>query len=39
MKHKPDTRLLVLEDATHFLAMERPEIVREEIERMTATVV
>ena len=39
MKHKPDTRLLVLEDATHFLAMERPEIVREEIERMVATAV
>jgi pimeloyl-ACP methyl ester carboxylesterase len=39
MKHKPDTRLLVLKDATHFLAMERPEIVREEIERMVETVV
>lgn len=36
MKHKPDTRLLVLEDATHFLAMEQPEVVREEIERAAA---
>ena len=38
MKCQPGTRLLVLEDATHFLAMEQPEIVREEIERMVATV-
>ena len=39
MRCQPGTRLLVLEDASHFLAMERPEIVREEIERMVATVV
>ena len=38
MKCQPGTRLIVLEDATHFLAMEQPEIVREEIERMVATV-
>lgn len=34
MRCKPDTRLLILEDVTHFMAMERPEVVREEIERM-----
>ena len=39
MECQPSARLLVLEDATHFLAMERPEIVREEIERMVETVV
>jgi pimeloyl-ACP methyl ester carboxylesterase len=39
MRCQPATRLLVLEDATHFLAMERPEIVREEIERMVEAVV
>lgn len=38
MKHQPGTRLLVLDDATHFLAMEQPDVVREEIERMVATV-
>jgi pimeloyl-ACP methyl ester carboxylesterase len=38
MKHQPGTRLLVLDDATHFLAMEHPAVVREEIERMVATV-
>ena len=38
MRCRPDARLLVLEDATHFLAMERPEIVREEIERMVERV-
>ena len=36
-KHKPDTRLLILEEATHFLTMEHPEIVRAEIERMAET--
>ncbi len=36
MKHQPHARLLVLQDATHFLAMERPEIVRAEIERMAS---
>ncbi len=38
MKCQPGARLLVLEDATHFLAMERPEIIREEIERMVERV-
>ena len=38
MKRQPGTRLLVLDDATHFLAMERPAVVREEIERMVSTV-
>lgn len=38
MKHQPGTRLLVLDDATHFLAMEQPDVVREEIERMVASV-
>lgn len=33
MKHKPETRLLVLEDTTHFLPMERPDVVVAEIER------
>jgi len=39
MSHQPSTRLLVLEDATHFLAMEQPEVVREEIERMVASAI
>lgn len=34
MKHKPDARLVVLDEATHFLAMEHPDVVRAEIERM-----
>lgn len=34
MRCRRDTRLLVLEDATHFIPMERPEVVVEEIERM-----
>lgn len=34
MRCRPETRLLVLEDATHFIPMERPEVVAEEIERM-----
>ena len=38
MQCQPGARLLVLDDATHFLAMERPEIVREEIERIVETV-
>jgi hypothetical protein len=29
---------LLLEDATHFMAMERPDIVVEEIDRMAETV-
>lgn len=36
MKCQPGTRLLVLKDATHFLAMESPEVVRSEIERMAS---
>jgi pimeloyl-ACP methyl ester carboxylesterase len=38
MRTQPGSRLLVLRDATHFLAMEQPDVVREEIERMVATV-
>jgi pimeloyl-ACP methyl ester carboxylesterase len=38
MRCQPDTRLLILEDVTHFMAMERPEIAVEEIERMAQTV-
>jgi pimeloyl-ACP methyl ester carboxylesterase len=38
MRCKPDTRLLVLDDVTHFMAMERPDIVVEEIERMANAV-
>jgi pimeloyl-ACP methyl ester carboxylesterase len=38
MRCRPETRLLVLEDATHFMAMERPEIVVEELERMAELV-
>ncbi len=34
MRCRPETRLLVLEDVTHFMAMERPDIVVEELERM-----
>jgi pimeloyl-ACP methyl ester carboxylesterase len=36
MRCQPGTRLLVLNDATHFLAMESPEVVRSEIERMAS---
>ena len=38
MRCQPDTRLLILEEATHFMTMERPEIARAEIERMAETV-
>ena len=38
MTHQPGTRLRVLRDATHFLAMEQPDVIRDEIERMVATV-
>jgi pimeloyl-ACP methyl ester carboxylesterase len=31
---QPGTRLLILEDATHFMTMERPEVARAEIEQM-----
>lgn len=38
MRTKPDTRLRLLEDATHFIPMEHPDIVVEEIERMAELV-
>jgi len=38
MRCRPETRLLVLDDVTHFMAMERPDIVVEEIERMAQLV-
>lgn len=38
MRIRPDIRLLVFERATHFLVMEQPETIREEIERMVADV-
>ncbi|MFW2387545.1 MAG: alpha/beta fold hydrolase [Polyangiales bacterium] len=38
MRCRPDTRLLILEDATHFIPMEHPDIVVEEIERMAGLV-
>jgi pimeloyl-ACP methyl ester carboxylesterase len=38
MRHQPGTRLLVLHDSTHFLVMEQPDVVRDEIERMVAAV-
>ena len=36
MRCRPETRLLVLEEATHFIPMEHPDIVVQEIERMAA---
>lgn len=33
MRARPDTRLLALEDASHFMTMERPDLVRDEIHR------
>lgn len=38
MRCRPETRLLVLEDVTHFMVMERPDVVVEEIERMAGLV-
>jgi pimeloyl-ACP methyl ester carboxylesterase len=38
MRCRPDTRLLILEDASHFMTMEHPEIARAEIERVAETV-
>jgi pimeloyl-ACP methyl ester carboxylesterase len=38
LKTKPSTRAVILEDATHFLAMERPDVVKAEIERMAEKV-
>lgn len=37
MECQPGTRLLILEEATHFMTMEHPEIARAEIERMAQT--
>ena len=34
LERQPDTRAVILEDATHFLAMEQPDVVQAEIERM-----
>lgn len=34
MSLRPETRLLVLEEASHFMVMERPDVARAEIERM-----
>jgi pimeloyl-ACP methyl ester carboxylesterase len=38
MRCRPETRLLVLEDVTHFMAMERPDVVVEELGRMAELV-
>jgi pimeloyl-ACP methyl ester carboxylesterase len=38
MRARPDTRLIKLESASHFMTMERPDLVRDEIHRMAATV-
>lgn len=38
MERKPETNLLILEEASHFMTMEHPEISRDEIERMAARV-
>ncbi len=38
MQRQPGTRLLILEEASHFMTMEHPEIARAEIERMAQTV-
>jgi pimeloyl-ACP methyl ester carboxylesterase len=37
MQRQPGTRLLILEEASHFMTMEHPEIARAEIERMAQT--
>ena len=36
MKLRPDTRLLILEGASHFMPMERPEVMKREIEKLAA---
>lgn len=38
LKAQPSTRAVILEDATHFLAMEQPEVVQAEIERLAERV-
>lgn len=37
MQRQPETRLLILEESSHFMTMEHPEIARAEIERMAQT--
>lgn len=38
MRRKPDTRLIILEEASHFMTMEHPEIVQSEIEAVAKSV-
>lgn len=38
MKCQPATRLVVLEDASHFLPMEHPDVVRTEVERLASEI-
>jgi pimeloyl-ACP methyl ester carboxylesterase len=38
MRRQPRARLLIIEEASHFMTMEHPEIARAEIERMAQTV-
>lgn len=38
MQRQPDTRLLIMKEASHFMTMEHPEIVQAEIERMAELV-
>jgi pimeloyl-ACP methyl ester carboxylesterase len=38
MRCQPRTRLLIREDASHFMVMEHPEVARAEIERMAQAV-
>ena len=38
MRARPDTRLIKLEGASHFMTMESPDLVRDEIHRMVETV-
>jgi pimeloyl-ACP methyl ester carboxylesterase len=38
MRCRPDTRLLILEEASHFMTMEHPEITQAEIEAVAEAV-
>lgn len=38
MRCQPSTRLIVLDEASHFMTMERPEVMRAEIEKMARSV-
>ena len=38
LEAQPSARAVILEDATHFLAMEQPDVVQAEIERMVQQV-